>query len=68
MNPWIAAGWFTFGAICLLTGCLAWLRMLNLLTGRIAQGIPRWLAALAVIPLTLPGMAGLFLGLGNLGD
>ncbi|MEO3826543.1 hypothetical protein [Actinomadura sp. B10D3] len=64
----IAAGWFAFGGLGLLAGCLAWLRMLNLLTSRTAQVVPRWLAALAVIPLTLPGMAGLFFGLGTLGD
>jgi len=68
MNPWMAAGWFAFGGLCLFVACLAWLRMLNLLTGRIAQGVPRWLAALAVIPLTLPGMVGLWFGLASLGD
>ncbi|MFI0369534.1 hypothetical protein ACH35V_16790 [Actinomadura sp. 1N219] len=68
MNALIAAKWFSFGGLCLVAGCLAWLRMLNLLTGRYARGVPRWLAALAVVPLTLPGMAGLWFGLGTLAD
>ncbi|GAA2132893.1 hypothetical protein [Actinomadura napierensis] len=68
MNASIAAMWFVVGALCLVGGCLAWLRMFNLLTGRAAHGIPRWLAGIAVLPLTLPGVAGLWLGVGLLAD
>ncbi|TDB79836.1 hypothetical protein E1264_34905 [Actinomadura sp. KC216] len=68
MNALIAAIWFIFSGLCLVVACLAWLRALNLLTGRTAQGIPRWLGALAVVPLTLPGIAGLWFAVGTLAD
>lgn len=63
-----AARWFASSGLLLVAGCLAFLRSLDLLTSPTALRVPRWTAALAVIPLTLPGMAALWFALGTLAD
>ncbi|MFI0410234.1 hypothetical protein [Actinomadura sp. 3N508] len=68
MNALSAEMWFVFSGLCLVAACLAWLRALNLLTGRIVRSVPRRVAALAVVPLTLPGMVGLWFAVGTLAD